>query len=590
VGWSVTVAARGLWILLPLLACLLALPGQAEAQVGEPPNIVLVLTDDQRWDTLGVMPTVQNELVAQGVSFSNAFVTNPVCCPSRSTILTGRYSHGTGVYSNSGPNGGFKAFDDRSTLATWLDSDGYQTALIGKYLVGYSGSYIPRGWDRWVAFSGRTAYFDYTLNEDRNLVTYGDQPSDYSTDVLAARAVQFIGAAEEGRPLFLHFAPFAPHANSWVTAPAPRHEGRFAGIAPWRPPNYDEADIADKPYWIRRLPRLTPERRARTDFFRRGQLESLLAVDDAVDDVIGALEASGRLENTIIIFTSDNGHAWGEHRWVQKLAPYEESIRVPLVIRYDPLTSSSARTDPRFALNVDLAPTVARLAGVAAPGAQGRSLLPLLAGQAVAWRRDFLLEHGYTWGIPTYCGVRSARYTYAQYRPGVEELYDLASDPYQLTNRARDPSLRPTIVAFRSRLRALCNPPPPGFTPRSPCLVLGNNRPNVLRGTRYYDYVCAYSGADRVTAGAGTDRVVAGHGNDVVYGQAGEDTIYGQWGNDVLLDRSDAETDRIYGGAGRDTIWADDGRLDVVACGEEADVANVDRRDRVYACETVRRR
>jgi N-acetylglucosamine-6-sulfatase len=576
-------------VVLALLACLLALPAPAPAQAGDPPNIVLIVTDDQRWDTLRpeYMPTVWSDLVAHGVTFSNAFVTNPVCCPSRSTILTGRYSHGTGVYSNSGPNGGFAAFDDSSTLATWLQDDGYQTALIGKYLVGYSGTYVPPGWGRWVAFSG-TNYFNYMLNEDGALTRYGDSPADYSTDVLAGKAADFIRSADDG-PLFLHFAPFAPHAVNWRTAPAPRHKGRFANIAPWRPPNYDEADIADKPYWIRRLARLTPEIQARTDFFRQGQLESLLAVDDAVGAIVDALEDTGRLKNTMIVFTSDNGHAWGEHRWVQKLTPYEESIRVPLVVRYDPLTSQPRRAG-RFAVNVDLAPTAAQLAGVAAPGAQGRSLVPLLKGQTGPWRRDFLLEHGHTWKIPTYCGVRSSGYMYAQYRPGVEELYDLAADRSQLRNLARDPGLRQTIVAFRSRLRSLCKPPPPEFTPRSPCLVSGNNGANLLRGTPYYDNVCAWAGSDRIVAGAGNDRVLAGYGNDVVYGQLGNDLVYGQWGNDVFYDRSTVGSDRLYGGPGRDTIWADDGRGDDLNCGDGVDVATVDRFDRVSACETVRLR
>lgn len=581
------VAVRGALVVFAVLACLLTEPQQAVAQANEPPSIVLIVTDDQRWDTLGVMPTVQRELAAQGVTFSNAFVSNPVCCPSRASILTGRYSHGTGVYTNDGPHGGFQAFNDSSTIATWLDAAGYRTALVGKYLNGYSGTYVPPGWDRWVAFSGRTDYFNYLLNVDGTVIAHGAQPSDYATDVLADEAATFVRSAQG--PLFLHFAPYAPHSVGWVTTPAPRHAGAFAGIRPWRPPSYDEPDVSDKPYWIRNLPRLTSEARARGDFFREGQLESLLAVDDAVAEIVAALRATGRLDNTIIVFTSDNGHAWGEHRRFQKFAPYEEIIRVPLIIRYDPLTNS-ARTAGRFAVNVDLAPTLAMVAGVASPGAQGRSLIPLLRAQSVPWRQDVLLEHSFTNGIPTYCGVRTARYTYAQYRPGVEELYDRAADPYQLRDRARDPSLRRMIVTFRSRVRSLCSPPPPDFIPRSPCLVLGNSGSNVLRGTPYYDYVCAWAGADRISARGGNDEVRAGYGNDVVYGQAGNDLLDGQPGNDAVYDRAIDGSDRLFGGAGRDTIWADDGSADVVNCGEGIDLATVDRRDRVFGCETVRRR
>jgi N-acetylglucosamine-6-sulfatase len=581
---SVAVAFRGLLVVFALVACLLTLPAPAVAQPEEPPSVVFIITDDQRWDTLGVMPTVQSELVARGVTFTNAFVVNALCCPSRASILTGRYSHSTGVYANRGTHGGFHVFDDSSTIATWLQARGYRTGLIGKYLNRYDGAYIPPGWDRWVAFSGKTAYFGYKLNVDGTLVPFGDATDEYSTDVLGRAAADFIRSASG--PLFLHFSPFAPHSlpgNGRQTRPAPRHEGAFAGIEPWRPPSYNERDISDKPPWLQRfapLP-LTPEEQAAGDAYRRSQLESLLAVDDAVEEILAALTETGRLENTMIVFTSDNGLGWGEHRWFTKTVPYEESIRVPLVLRYDPLTAV-ARSDARIALNIDFAPTAAEIAGVDAPGADGHSLLPLLSPPPITWRRDFLVEHiGFRDPAPTYCAVRNAARTYVQYRSGFEELYDLSADAYQRWNRARNPSRRRTIVTFRNRIRSLCKPPPPGFTPRSPCLVLGDDRANLLRGTPYYDLVCARAGSDRVTAGAGGDRVLAGEGSDLVYGQ---------WGNDLIYGRGRLGKDRLYGGDGDDTIWADDVRSDVVACGAGFDIATVDRLDRFHACEVVRRR
>jgi N-acetylglucosamine-6-sulfatase len=565
-------------VVIVLLAYLLVVPQRAAAQANEPPTIVLIVTDDQRWDTLQYMPTVQSELVGRGVTFTNAFVTNPLCCPSRASILTGRYSHGTGVYTNGGAHGGFDAFHDSSTIATWLHQRGYRTALVGKYLNGYRSLYIPPGWDHWFAFRVPAGYFDYTLNVNGAFVPFGSAPPEYSTDVLGREAVSFIRQSPNG-PLFLYFAPFAPHfrpANVFETIPAPRHEREFADLPPWRPPSYNEPDVTDKPAWLRRIARLTPERRALGDSYRRSQLQSLLAVDDAVGQILAALAGTGRLQNTLIAFTSDNGLAWGEHRRFSKFAAYEENIRVPLVVRYDAL-GVGPRVDQHLALNIDLAPTMARAAGTSAPGADGRSLLPLLSAPGTPWRRDFLVEH-LGGSIPTYCAVRTARHAYVQYRTGEEELYDLRVDPDQRVNRAHRGSVRRSIVSLRTRTRSLCKPPPPGFVPRSPCLVSGNSRGNRLYGTSHYDYICAYGGDDRIVSWAGDDRVVAGYGNDLVYGLEGADTLYGG-----------PSADRLRGGLGPDRVEAVDGTADMVDCGAGLDVATVDRRDRVSGCETVRR-
>lgn len=544
------------------------MPGPAQAQGADPPSIVLVVTDDQRADTLSAMPTVGNELMAEGVTFTNAFASNPNCCPSRASILTGRYSHGTGIYANSGRHGGFANFDDSSTLATWLQAAGYRTALVGKYLNGYSGAYIPPGWDEWVAFNGPQDYFDYSLNENGLIRQYADLPADYSTDVLAGKASSFIRSASG--PLFLLFTPKAPHYSVGTpleTTPAPRHAGAFAGIAPWRPPSYGEPDVSDKPPWISGRPPFTPAAELSGDIYRQGQLESLLAVDEALGEIIDALEESGRIGNTLIAFTSDNGLAWGEHRWFSKITPYEESIRVPLVIRYDPLTSG--RTDGHLVGNVDLAPTLAKIAGVGSPGSQGKSLVRHLEARGGQWRRSFLLEH---WGqsVPTYCGVRASRYAYFQYRGKHEELYDLASDPYQLENRSEDPTLRKVVAEFRTRLQSLCDPAPPNLKLLSPCLILGNNRRNVLTGTDLFDSICGKGGNDRIDARAGDDEVAAGAGDDGVIGGPGRDVISGDLGDDA--------------------VNGVDGRRDVIECGRGDDVATVDRFDVVRGCERVRRR
>jgi len=434
------------------------------------PSVVLFLTDDQRWDSLWAMPNVLSLLGGHGVTFTNGFAVDPLCCPSRAAILKGAYPHSTGVYNNEGPYSPFSIFDDSSTVATWLHDDGYQTALIGKYFNAYDESragYVPPGWDRWVAFAvsdlGGGGYTNYGLSVDGTLTHYGTAAADYSTDVLAGYADTFIRTADPDAPLFLDFTPYGPHEPAEA---APRYANSFSTLAPFRPPNFNEADVSDKPAYIRAIPSLSSSQIAREDLIRRKQYRTLLAEDDAVKTIVDALTATGRMSNTLFVFMSDNGFLYGEHRWgttgaMNKQVPYEESIRLPYIVRYDPLTSSP-RTDPNLVLNIDLAPTFAALAGVPAPGAEGMNLLPLLADPSASWRSDFLIEHHLT-NLPSYCAVRSATAMYARYATGEEELYLLTSDPYELVNRASDPSQAALKASMRARARALCSPTPPGY-------------------------------------------------------------------------------------------------------------------------------
>ncbi len=433
--------------------------GGGSSSVARPskPSILLILTDDQRWDTLWAMPTVHRELVARGVSFANAFVDDPLCCPSRASILTGRYPQSTGVWQNAGPHGGFRAFqDDSSTVAVWLRRAGYRTGLFGKYLNRYAGPYVPPGWDRWVAFSGPTRYTNYRLNVDGHLKRRARGAANYSTDVLAAQAISFIRSSRG--PVFAYFAPFAPHPPA---TPARQDARAFSDLPAWRPPAYDERDMSDKPRWARGLPRLTPKRRARIEQLRRGTYASLLSVDRAVGGLVSALRATGRLRDSLIVFTSDNGFSWGEHRWTSKVVPYEESIRVPFVVRYDRL-GLKPRTDGRLVANIDLAPTFAAAARTRAPGAVGRNLMPLLSGKNARWRAELLIEQMALLGVPTWCEVRTEEFAYVAYATGDEELYALLQDPNELTNRAGDPALASTRGRLRARARQLCRPPPPG--------------------------------------------------------------------------------------------------------------------------------
>ena len=431
------------------------------------PNIVVILTDDQRWDTLPTMPNVTSELVGKGTTFANAFVENPLCCPSRATFLTGLDSHSTGVYANTAPYGGFSLFDDRVTVATALQDAGYETFLAGKYLNHYGstgGAYVPPGWTRWRVFASEARYYDYDLSFDGTSIrSYGESPEDYSTDVLASLTEDEIRSASAQDPLSLWITPFAPHGPS---TPAPRDLGTLDGITPWRPPSYNEADVRDKPAYVQAYPLLSPEAQATIDSDRQHQLESLGAVDDLVGSTLGALRDTGRLGDTIVVFASDNGFEWGEHRREGKVVPYEESVRIPLVIRWDRL-GLPATTNKRLVENIDLAPTLERAAGATLTPVDGKSLLPLLQREPVKWRQHMLIEHAGESPQPIYCADRTPKDVLIHYSTGEEEYYRLGpkADPYELTNKVSKATFASRITVLRNRLRTMCTPLPPGMPP-----------------------------------------------------------------------------------------------------------------------------
>jgi len=424
------------------------------------PSIVFILTDDQRWDTLDGMPTVRTELAEHGITFANGFVSDPLCCPSRASILTGQYAHSTGVWQNKPPYGGFPAFhQDRSTIATWLRRAGYRTALFGKYLNRYKGTYVPPGWEKWEAIAGAVdpydLYYRYTLNIDGRLVKHGNRPEDYSTNVLADDAVDFIRHTQGS--LFVYFAPYAPHAPA---RPAPEDKDRIPDVRPLRPPSFNEPDVSDKPGWVRNLPPIAPAKQRKIDQLHRKTYATLLSVDRAVGRIVDALAETGRLHNTLIVFMSDNGFLFGEHRFFNKAVPYEEAIRVPLIVRYDRLIRSP-RIDRHLVVNIDIAPTFAAFARVSSPGAEGVSFLPLLSDSDPPWRSDFLVEHMNLLHVPSLCGVRSERFMYVHYATGEDELYDLQDDPYELQNAVGEARFADVLRGLRRREKQLCNPPPP---------------------------------------------------------------------------------------------------------------------------------
>lgn len=465
--------------LLAVTACQTAPARPATAQPGRPrPNIIFVMTDDQEFGSHATyMPRLKALVADRGVSFSNAFVTDPVCGPSRASVLTGQYVHNHGVLDNGPPIGGFPKFYDtgkeRSTIATWLQAAGYRTFLAGKYMNFYPSArpgldrHVPPGWDEFFGVFFPESYYEYQVNENHRLVGYQDAPQDYLTDVVAGKVLAFLDRRkrEDDRPFFIHLSPFAPHRPA---VPAPRHEALFPDARPPRSPSFNEEDVSDKPAWVREgLPPLTPEEIEKTDELFRERIRTLQAVDEMLERIVRLLEEQGELDNTYIVYFSDNGFQFGAHRMPYgKGDPYEESIRVPLIVRGPGVPAG--RTLPQMALNIDLAPTFAAWAGVAPPASvDGRSLLPLLGATPLperSWRGDFLVEHwtrerssgGEPGGIPEYAALRTRDHVYVEYVTGEKELYDLKRDPWQMQNAAvsADPRLLRRLAGRLEELKA----------------------------------------------------------------------------------------------------------------------------------------
>ena len=455
--------------ILAVLASSSAAAG-ATVQADARPNVVVFMTDDQNVSSLAVMPNVKTLLASAGTTFVNNFVAYPLCCPSRATYLTGQYPHNHGVMANVAPDGGYYQLRGDETLPVWLGRAGYQTAHVGKYLNGYGTQdplEIPRGWGEWYGSVDPTTYrmWGYTLNENGTLVTYGqddvEDPALYQTDVYARKAVDYINRKAPGdAPFFLSVAPLAPHTEAgWAAThgdrnprPAPRHRGAFANAPLPMPPSFNEADVSDKPAHIRALPLLGNPAIAQITKTYRSRLESLLAVDEAVKSIVDALTARGELSRTLFIFTSDNGWLQGEHRIPSgKIHPYEESIRVPLIVRGPGVAAGATRT--MLSGNIDLAATVLAAAqAVAGITVDGRSLL----GTTAPSRPSLLVETGpRSTGARWYAAIRTPRFVYVEHSTLERELYDLSVDPYQLLSRHADPAYAQVRAALAEQLHQL---------------------------------------------------------------------------------------------------------------------------------------
>ena len=430
------------------------------------PNIVVFMTDDQTLGDLAVMPHARSVGTA-GVRFTQAVVANPLCCPSRATYLTGQYTHNHGVRTNAPPFGGYQAFDGRQALPVALQGAGYRTVHIGKYLNEYGRPdprEVPPGWSDWQGLIHQgLGYYGYTINDNGVLQAHGSRPADYQTDVLGRRAVAAVRAeAPRATPYFLNVGFFAPHATQGRLAgdialpvPAPRHDASFAARSLPRPPSFNEADVSDKPPVIRTQPLLTAQQIANVTRSYRERLESLLAVDEAVRDVLRAVDETGEAGQTLVVFTSDNGFFLGEHRVPNgKYLVYEPSIRVPLLVRGPGVRVGGVHAG--VVSNVDLAPTLLAAAGVPPLiPSDGISLLSLLAAPGTQTDRAVLIDSYRGDGGKRFDAVRTARYVYVASPSGFRELYDLAVDRHELTNRSADPAYRAVRDVLALRLARL---------------------------------------------------------------------------------------------------------------------------------------
>jgi N-acetylglucosamine-6-sulfatase len=474
IGLATLVAAAG--ITVGFAAAGTKQPGAAGARR---PNIVFVLTDDLAWNLVKYMPHVR-QMQQRGVTFSRYFVTDSLCCPSRASIFTGRYPHDTGVFTNTEPDGGFYLFhqrgEERSTFATKLQSAGYMTAMMGKYLNGYvpkkrvdgQVAYIPPGWNEWDVAGNGYKEFNYTLNENGSLVHYGKAPADYLTDVVAAKGAAFIDRASASRkPFLLEIATFAPHGPY---TPAPRDSNDFPGLRAPRTPAYDEPNVSDKPRWLRAQPRLTAAGEEKIDTAFRKRAQAVEAVDDLLARLQSRLAADHQLSKTYIFFSSDNGYHMGDHRLMPgKQTAFETDIRVPLIVTGPKV--ARGRVASRIASNIDLYPTFTRLGHASVPhSVDGRNLAPLLGRKLPKrWRQGVLVEHhgpdlnqldpDYQAKVsgkpPTYEALRTPTATYVEYANGQHEYYNLRRDRYELRNsypklsKARRASLHGMLKRLR---------------------------------------------------------------------------------------------------------------------------------------------
>ena len=402
-----------------------------EAQALPPrPNIVFLLVDDMRKDELAPL-TFRSD--GTWLDFTSAAVAVPMCCPSRATILTGRYSSEVGVRTNSEG----KNLDDRRTVATVLDAAGYRTGLAGKYLNNFPwtlpNTYVPPGWDHWRA--------------DGSAARAAESKGFYTADYLTVATTHFIDTTPAGTPFFMYVGYNQPHLPA---KPPKRYATAPVSLAPW-PPNFNEADVSDKPPAIRALPLATQATTSRWNQERTNKARSLMAVNDSVTTIVAHLRQKGLLDNTLVVFASDNGYGFGSHRVESKAFPYEELVTMPFFVRMPGRPAGEVTAQVSL---LDLAPTFADFAGTTMPQTRGVSLKDLISDPQASLARTWVFMEGPR-RANTWQAVKSREAKYIVYDKGFKEYYDLATDPYELTNRVGDPAYASRISAAQAALTAL---------------------------------------------------------------------------------------------------------------------------------------
>ena len=429
-----------------------AAPQSGAGSKGGPTNVVFILTDDLSANLVQYMPNVQ-ALAKDGTTFSQYTVTDSLCCPSRSSIFTGRFPHNTGVFTNSGADGGFHVFQqeqERDTFATTLQKQGYRTAMMGKYLNGYQPQDhgVRPGWTEWDVAGGGYNEYNYNLNENGTVKHYGKNPEDYLTTVISGKAVSFITAsAKAGEPFLLEVATFSPHGPY---TPAPQDAQAFPGLTAPRGPSFDKLP-ADAPAWLAGRQPLTAEQIKTLDTAYRKRAQSVLSIDRMIGNLRQTLEKTGVAGRTVVVFSSDNGFHLGEHRLAAgKQTAFDHDVHVPLVMA-GPGVRQGAAVDATVQ-NIDLRPTFEELGGLTpGPAVDGRSLVPLMRdGRVTGWPTTGLIEHHgpnnaaddpdkqtpASGNPPTYTALRGPDFTYVEYEDGTKEYYDRTTDPDELANTA----------------------------------------------------------------------------------------------------------------------------------------------------------
>lgn len=454
--------------LLTILVLVNAFAGNAQHQSPQKPNIIFILTDDYASNLVDFMPNLK-AMQREGVTFSDYYVSNSLCCPSRSSIFTGLLPHNSGVLTNTQPNGGYEEFiqqgDDKKSFCIALQNTGYKTAMMGKFLNGY----LPRkhlplpGWSDWFVSGAGYRNFNYDINRNGEVLHYGTAPEDYLTDVVSVHADSLIRSWKD-QPFFIEIATFTPHGPF---IPAPRHKDLFNNKKAPRTPRFNKQADSTAPGWMRALQPLGLKKINRIDEIFRKRLRCIQSIDEMLGNLQKTLNETGAAANTYIFFSSDNGYHLGDYSMVQgKQTPFDIDIRVPL-IAIGPKVAKG-KLQEAIVSNIDLAPTFAALAGVQLSGnADGRNIEYLLLEkntEKINWRNFAIIEHNrVTYDVndpdrqepedgklPSYTALRFRDLLYVEYETGEICCYDAKKDPYELQNIAAG-----LPAAIRSKLHSL---------------------------------------------------------------------------------------------------------------------------------------